>query len=289
MARRWWLGIAAACLAAAPARAQRLPDARPRVVSAAAFRGAGAAVPDSGAAAGGLAALARRPWLQPVASLIVPGTGQLLGGKDRGLLYLAAEVWIATRAIALTDEGHRSRSAYQQLAFAVARAPFTGDPRLGSWDYYESMTHFVESGSYNSGAPGTLMPEQDTLTFNGATWLLARRTFFVNPDSTPDPASAPYQAALAFYQQHAVQPAFQWSWRNARLEQDVYESEIRNSDDAFRSATNYLGALVLNHITSAIDALISIRLTGGVRVPEIPRLYPGMQPGEVAVVWNWDF
>ena len=53
---------------------------------------------------------------------------------------------------------------------------------------------------------------------------------------------------------------FRWSWRDARLEQDVYRASIRASDDAYRAATNYLGAVLLNHLVSAVDAFVATRL-----------------------------
>jgi len=228
---------------------------------------------------------ARGPaWLQPLASLVAPGTGQLLGGHDRGAVYLATEVWVLTRAVELTREARNDRSAFKDLAFDVARAAFTAVRVDGTWDYYESMTHYVESGRFSLGAGSVVTPETDTLTFNGATWLLARRTYFENPDSVPDTASFAYHQALAFYKSRAVQPAFQWSWRNARLEQDVYRAEIRSSDDAFRQATNYLGALVFTHLGSAIDALITIRL-GSSRPAVVPHVVPGTAPGELRFVW----
>jgi hypothetical protein len=231
-------------------------------------------------------ALARRPWIPPLASLIVPGSGQLIERKDRGLIYLAAEVWIIARAAALTRAGRRDRRAFQDLAFNVARARFTTQRRDGGFEYYESMTHYAESGRFDLDSGAALVPETDTATFNGAMWLLARRTYFVYPDSAP--SGAEYDAALAFYQSRAVGPDFRWSWRDARLEQDVFRSRIRSSDDAFRSATNYLGALVLNHLGSAVDALISVRLGRG-GAERVPRLMPGPHEGEFRLLWNARF
>lgn len=231
-------------------------------------------------------ALARRPWIPPLASLIIPGSGQLIDRKDRGLIYLAAEVWIISRAAALTRAGRRDRRAFQDLAYNVARARFTTQRRDGGFDYYESMTHYAESGRFDLDSGAALVPETDTATFNGATWLLARRTFFAHPDSAP--SIAEYNAALAFYQSRAVGPDFRWSWRDARLEQDVFRSRIRSSDDAFRSATNYLGALVLNHLGSAVDALISVRMSRG-GTGRAPRVIPGPGEGEYRLVWSARF
>jgi len=67
--------------------------------------------------------------------------------------------------------------------------------------------------------------------------------------------------AVQFYQDHAVGPGFVWSWRNKPLEQDVFRETIRRSDDAFRTAQNVVGVLLANHVASAVDALISSRLS----------------------------
>ncbi|MDO8667091.1 MAG: hypothetical protein Q7J79_10795, partial [Gemmatimonadales bacterium] len=159
--------------------------------------------------------LYRRPWIRPLASLVLPGSGQLLGGQERGLAYLATEVWLVARALSLAQQGRRERSAFQELAYAVARRPFSSVRQDGPFEYYESMGHFVASGDYDSDPGTAFVPEPDTATFNGSVWLLARRTFLENPDSLPDPASPAYGAAIAFYTSRAVSGAFRWSWRDA--------------------------------------------------------------------------
>ena len=73
--------------------------------------------------------------------------------------------------------------------------------------------------------------------------------------------SPQYLRALQFYLSRAVGPNFLWSWRDASLEQQEFRRAIRRSDDAFRQAQNELGLLLANHLVSAIDALISSRLS----------------------------
>jgi hypothetical protein len=233
--------------------------------------------------------LYRRPWIRPLASLVLPGSGQLLGGQERGLAYLATEVWLVARALSLAQQGRRERSAFQELAYAVARRPFSSVRQDGPFEYYESMGHFVASGDYDSDPGAGFVPEPDTTTFNGSVWLLARRTFLENPDSLPDPASPAYSAAIAFYTSRAVSGAFRWSWRDARLEQDVFGAAIVASDEAFRSATNYLGVVVLNHIGSAVDALITQRLRRGGVPGVVPRLGIDSSVGRVTLSWHAGF
>ncbi|HXY68706.1 MAG TPA: hypothetical protein VEH62_04605 [Gemmatimonadales bacterium] len=229
----------------------------------------------------------RRPWVRPLASLLVPGSGQLLAGRDRGVAYLAVEVWFVARALAWSQQGRQLRTQFQTLAYDVARQPFTATRIDGPWDYYETMSHYVESGPYNtSTAPGVLAPPTDTLTFNGAMWLLARRNYLANPDSLPATTDPRYQAALAFYRSRAFGDAFRWSWKDARLEMDVYAQTIHDSDNAYRAATNYLGAILANHLSSFVDAFIMTRLgRGGV----MPRVHVVENPQTLLLVWEHAF
>ena len=91
--------------------------------------------------------------------------------------------------------------------------------------------------------------------------MLARETFFPNPDSVPDQGSLEYQLALDFYRRRAIGDNFTWSWRNAGLEQDLYRQSIRQSDESFRKASQQLGLLLANHLLSAIDGFVSVRLS----------------------------
>ena len=199
--------------------------------------------------------------LRPLASLFVPGTGQLLAHQDRGALYLAAEVYLLSRFLQLDREAQRETQRFQTLAFQIARRSFAPMQRDTVFEYYEQMERFVESGQYDADPGMPFVPEADTRTYNGSVWLLARRTFWANPDVAPDPTSDPYQNALDFYKQRAVSPGFLWTWRDHSLEHQVFREAIRQSDNAFRRAQNQIGLLLANHVVSAVDALISTRLT----------------------------
>jgi hypothetical protein len=202
-----------------------------------------------------------RVFMRPLASLLVPGTGQLLAHQDRGAVYLAAEVYLLSRALQLNHEAVTLELRYQNLAFDVARRPFGPIKRDTLFRYYEQMERLVESGAYDAGPGPAFVPESDPRTNNGAVWLLARRTFWKDPNVPPDPTSPQYLRALEFYQTHAVTPNFLWSWRNHSLEYEVFRDYFRRSDSEFRRAQNQLGLLLANHLLSAVDALISARLS----------------------------
>jgi hypothetical protein len=199
-------------------------------------------------------------FLRPLASLLLPGTGQLLAHQDRGAVYLAAEVYLVSRFVQLDHDAVREANRYKDLAFEIARHPYTPSERDTIFEYFEQMERFSASGQYDASSGPAFVPESDPTTYNGAVWLLARRTYWEDPNVAPDPASKSYQSALKFYWDHAIGPGFQWSWRDHSLEHEVFKESIRRSDDAFRRAQNQVGLLLANHVVSAVDALISARL-----------------------------
>ena len=230
--------------------------------------------------------LHRRPWVRPLASLVVPGTGQLLAGQPRGIVYLATEVWLLARAVALANDSRTQRRHYRALALGVARRSFGVVRPEGPFSYYEELAKYVESGAYDLDPGPVLAPETDTTTFNGAMWRLARETYLPSPDSVVAPASAPYIAAISFYSRRAVTEPYRWSWRDARLEQDLYRASIRAADAAYQAATNYLGAVLLNHLGSAVDALVAVRLG---RSGVVPKLRLDAEAGRTSLEWRASF
>ena len=215
------------------------------------------------------------PWWAPLASAALPGAGQAKLKQDRFVAYLAVEGFLWLRYANDRREGIRQRDAYRNVALQVSRADFAGPKPSGNFEYYERMEHWVASGVYdaNPSSPG-LDPETDSTTFNGAMWLLARRTYWPQPDVPPAIGSPAYLAALRFYEDAAVRPDFQWSWRNARFEQDIYRRHIKESNDAFRHAIQDVGVVIANHMLSTVDAYISLRL----------RLRAQMQTGGASIV-----
>jgi hypothetical protein len=157
-------------------------------------------------------------------------------------------------------EAYRERDYYRDLAFLVARSPFTPSVRDTAFQYFEQMADYLESGPFDTDPGPDLVPPTDPTTFNGSVWELARETFFVDPDQPPPPDSPQYQQALEFYRERAVGPGFQWSWRMVPADRTRYRSALRESDDAFRRGSVFLGFVVANHLVSAVDAFITGRL-----------------------------
>lgn len=201
------------------------------------------------------------PWWAPVASALAPGAGQAALGQDRWLAFAAFETTALLRYAADRREGQGERRAYRRLANQVARALYTtGTPPAGGFEYYETMEKWIESGVYDARPGGAVDPETDAGTFNGSIWLLARQTYWSDPESPPVLESSAYRNAIAFYERRAIRPEYRWSWRNAQLEQDLYRRAIARSNDAFQRAAQDLAAVLANHVLSTVDAYVTVRL-----------------------------
>jgi hypothetical protein len=195
-----------------------------------------------------------------LASAVLPGGGQALNGSSRAFLYLAVESFAWTSFTRHSMQYRRRRNGYRDLASRVARAPFSDARPNGDFEYYERMTHFQEAGRYDLNATGGLDPETDTTTYNGAVWLLARRTYWSDPAVTPDTSTPEWKRAVAFYTARAYDQLYRWSWTNAPLEYARFLALIDESNDANRLAMVDLGVVIANHFLSTVDAFISFRL-----------------------------
>jgi len=188
----------------------------------------------------------------PLASLIVPGSGQLLLREDRFLAYLAVEAlawWKYTKDV--RDRAAQERN-YKELALNIARAPFAsavkGPLPDSGWLYYEWMKDKSESGRYSMASSGPVVPETNVSTYNGERWALAKST------------NANYTDQLAQYEREAIKPEYQWSWLNAQLQWDIYKRTIDKRNDAAHAAVQDLIVISVNHVLSMVDAFAMIRL-----------------------------
>lgn len=257
-----------------PARAAGIAGAVLLVGAAASAQAPGPSPPDGPRAT---------VWQAPLASLVVPGAGQFLLGHDRGVAYLAAEAFAILQYLRATNLARAQGDRFRDLAFAVARQPFAPVARDTVFEYFEQMSRFAASGAFDADPGPGFAPEADAGTYNGSVWLLARRTYWPDPNTPPVPTSPEYQRAVQFYMERAVGPGFAWTWRNAPLERESFRQAIRRSDGAYRDAQGYLGLLLANHALSAVDALISSRLSQAVGRPARVTTRLGRAGGKLAV------
>jgi hypothetical protein len=202
----------------------------------------------------------RAPWWAPVASVLVPGSGQALLGQQRGVAYVVAEAYLLVQAVGAQRDVTQGVRNYQGIAADAARRAFGGSLPVGPWSYYEDLEKFDASGMYDIVPGGMVDPETDTTTFNGRSWLLARKTFWSDPDVPPAVSSEQYRKALAFYSARAWGDEFRWSWRDAQLQKDVYRGVIAAANRSNQRKTNLLTVVGANHLASLIDAYINVRI-----------------------------
>ncbi len=194
-------------------------------------------------------------------SLALPGAGQYRQGRGRAWMYLAVEATAWAVHLAEQAQGRRYRARYRDFAWTIARV-HTSSRQDGDWAYYEALTKWRRSGSYDQDGlrPGT-QPELDPTTFNGAVWALARDIYFP-PGQTVSEGDPAYTRALEYYQARAYGPSFLWDWSSTPGAQAEYEHLIDKSDGGFRHATIALGAVFANHLVSSADAYLTGREPG---------------------------
>lgn len=217
------------------------------------------------------------PIVLVAASALLPGAGQWLQGQRRWVPYLALEVWSWLRYREHRSNAEELARQYRDIAWSVARR-VSGLPRRDTvFEYYEAMADdsFNASGLFDiSLTEDGVQPEVQPGTFNGDLWILASKLFFGG--GTYGPGSPQYEAALAYYRDHAIPDAYAWAWGANVLEKQVFKERIADSDEAYRNGTRVLGLIIANHIVSAVDALISARLRQS--VPGNAELETGLVP-----------
>lgn len=193
-------------------------------------------------------------------SLAVPGLGQQRMGKRRWVAYVGVEVVAALLYVRARGQARDARTAYRDFAWEAARSGLGVGPRRdGAFAYYETLSQWSRSGAWDVDAarPG-LQPEPDAATYNGSVWELAKELFGVNAASRED--SPEHARALEYYRQRGYGPEYLWAWRADSGDQARFGALIRRSDQRFRHARRALWTLAANHLLSALDGLVAVRV-----------------------------
>jgi hypothetical protein len=185
----------------------------------------------------------------PIASAVVPGSGQFMFGHDRFIVYAAVEVLTWWKYLKDSHEQTRQEALFKELARSAARSHFSTTLPDGGWTYYEQMRDWQESGRYSQSDVGPVVPETDLSTYNGTRWQLAQATHINDP-----------AGALADYEQLAIKPDFRWSWRNAGFQWDIFKRTTENRNDAYHAGVTDLAIIAANHTLSLVDAFVAFRL-----------------------------
>lgn len=202
----------------------------------------------------------RAPAWAPIASLVLPGAGQLAMRQPRGAAYFGLEIYEWIQLLESTRDAHRQRDEYRRIAREVARRGVDGPRPDGSWPYYEAMEEYVESGRFDLGGAAGIVPEPDETTFNGALWRKAREIYWIDADAPPPRTDATYQRALDLYTEQAVRDEFAWTWRNAEISRTDYKNTIAHYNLTTSDIRTTLGIILANHLVSGIDAFAAVRI-----------------------------
>jgi hypothetical protein len=206
-------------------------------------------------------------------SALLPGSGQLAQGQNRGYAYIAAEVASIAAWIVYRNQGQDTEDEYVDFAWVHARQNVSSRNVRGTDEYYEHLAKWVKSGefdtdrNYDLDDPFTIDPWTDPETFNGDAWRIATITFF-EPDTLGALVGerADSLAALQFYAGRAFQSEFYWDWtmnntvEDYKAQQNRYKDLRDESNAAFRRATVSLVVLMANHVISVVDAFATSRV-----------------------------
>ncbi|MBW7996219.1 MAG: hypothetical protein FVQ81_06555 [Candidatus Glassbacteria bacterium] len=215
------------------------------------------------------------PGVRLLLGVLVPGLPQFLDGRPRAWAYFAVEGVAVGGLVLLNSRGKSYKNRYVNLARA-ARGNFvypglrnnpTEDVDLmaeGYGEYFEDLLKWQSSGDYDNDPdqPG-IQPETDPRTYNGHQWDIAMINNYTGTSGgLPVPLSAAEeQAALDLYLQQVYTRGLNWDWTGLEAENAEYHRLFDRSESSYRSRSNFIAALIANHIVSVLDVLITERLS----------------------------
>lgn len=195
-----------------------------------------------------------------LSSLALPGLAQHRMGQRRWIAYAGLEALSAVLYLRSRRDAVRTRTTYREFAWVAARSgSSTGPRRDGDFEYYETLSQWPLSGAWDADpALSGLQPETDPTTYNGSIWALAMEIFGVDP-AAPE-RSPGYARALEYYRERGYGPLFLWVWSGGPADRKRLGDLIRESDQGFRDARRALWTIAVNHLFSAVDGFVAVRL-----------------------------
>jgi len=173
----------------------------------------------------------------PAASVLLPGSGELLMGEyTRGGTLLAIDMLSIYAFVSTDKEIERQRDSYMSFASAYAGVPY-GMPR----NHYQAVQDFVSSDYYND--------IQEMMA----------RNYYLIYNYVPE-------AYLDYIERNTYTGDEAWNWGNEASWQEYKNMRLRHQRT--KMSHNFaLGIMLLNRAVSAIDsALLSRKLNGAVYV-----------------------
>lgn len=194
-----------------------------------------------------------------LSSLAAPGLAQYRLGSRRWLFYAGVETLAALLYVSRRSDARGERRAYRDLAWTAARTGASlGARRDGDFAYYEALSNWTASGAWDAdpSRPG-IQPETDPSTYNGSVWALAAALYDLDAAAARD--SPRFGRALEYYQEHGYASPFLWDWGEGS-ERERFSRLVERSDRLFGQARRALWIVVANHVASALDGFVSVRL-----------------------------
>lgn len=163
-------------------------------------------------------------------STVIPGMGQNYTKSYTSMgFFWGSEIGIILSYLAFTNKRDSYEDSYKVLAETKAGSSYSGDS-----DYYQTMQQYMSSEDYNS-----------KIRFNAWEYFYLYQHDF---DS--------YQKYVA---EHSIPESKAWKWKS-KDDWTKYH-KLRNNHQNFDVyAKLALGAIVVNHIISGIDALRTARV-----------------------------
>jgi len=189
------------------------------------------------------------------ASLLLPGLGHRAGGHfGRARFFMMAEVAILAGIAVSELQGHARKQGY--IDYAEQFAGVAGIDGKPDW-YYRNLGQYRSSEDYRDEIQRT-----------------ARSLY-----------GDDLEARAAYVAENAPAPGEAWEWASDEHRRE-FRDRRKESRNAFRRASLFLGAALLNRLVSAVDAA---RLAGRDAGPRASVYYRPEEEGSGYLCLRWAF